>query len=182
MSAAVIAERRGGGWRPLGELLVLRGLLAEQDVENALREQRRSRRRLGQILLDRGIVSRAALESTLAEQAGQLEPERGFGAGLRGAIEVQHAGRAKDRQQDRVPLGEVLLRRGYVTDEDIARALSDQARTGRLIGEILVERGSVSEPVLAVALEEQRSGLETEGGFGSGLRAALEASHPQELV
>lgn len=166
MSAGVIAEPRGRAWRPLGELLVLRGLLGEKDVESALREQKRNRRRLGQILLDRGVLSRAALESTLAEQSGALEHEHGFGAGLRDAIDVQAL-------HKRERLGEVLVRRGHLTDDDIARALEEQQRSGRLIGEILVERGSVSEPVLARVLAEQGADPHTEGGFGTGLREAI---------
>jgi hypothetical protein len=126
VSAGVIAEPRRRGWRPLGELLVLRGLLVQEDIESALREQKRRRRRLGEILLDRGVISRAALESTLAEQAGRPEPERGFGAGLRQAIEVQRTGRTKGPHEGHLPLGEVLLRRGYLTDDDIARALAEQ--------------------------------------------------------
>jgi hypothetical protein len=174
VSAAISAERRGGGWRPLGELLVLRGLLAEDDVASALLEQRRNRRRLGQILVARGVLSRAALESTLAEQAGRLEPESGFGAGLRDAIDVQRAGRRRTRRRSRPPLGEYLVRRGYLTDEDISRALADQAKSGKLIGEILVERGAVAQPVVSRALEEQASGaLDIEHGFGTGLRDAI---------
>jgi hypothetical protein len=73
----------------LGELLVMRGLLSEENIASALAEQRRTKRRLGQILIDRGLISAAALDSTLSEQASGFKPQRGFGAGLRDAVEEQ---------------------------------------------------------------------------------------------
>jgi type IV pilus assembly protein PilB len=171
--AQQLLESRGTRHRRIGELLVLRGLLDQDDVASALAEQRQSRRRLGQILVERGVLSATALESTLAEQASHLEPERGFGAGLREAIGVQSA-QARLETRTRRPIGELLLRQGHVSDEDINRALAEQAKSGRLLGEILVERGAVSRPVLSRALEEQdHPQLETEHGFGTGLRNAL---------
>jgi SOS response regulatory protein OraA/RecX len=179
MSEQLLAESRAAGRRRIGELLVLRGLLDEQEVASALVEQRHSKRRLGQILVDRGVLSSAALESTLAEQASRLEPEPGFGGGLRGAIDVQSIQNRLEAQRCRPPVGELLLRQGHVSDDDINRALAEQARSGKLIGEILVEKGAVSQPVLSHALEQQaKTGLETEHGFGTGLRDAIARGGP----
>jgi hypothetical protein len=173
MSQALIDERGEARWRRIGELLVMRGLIAEADVASALREQKRSGRRLGQILVDRGVISAAALDSTLAEQAGHIEPERGFGAGLRDAIGVQREQSARESEPHRPPIGQVLRRQGYISDEDINRALAEQARSGKLIGEILVEQGAVSAPVISRALETQ-AGVEPErNGLFSGLRDAI---------
>jgi type IV pilus assembly protein PilB len=174
VSQALIDERGEARWRRIGELLVLRGLLDEEDVVRAVAEQKRNGRRLGQILVDRGAVSAAALDSALAEQAGELQHERGFGAGLREAIGVQREQSASERSQQRPPLGQVLLRQGYLSDEDIDRALATQANSGKLIGEILVEQGVVSEPVVSRALETQ-AGAQTESapGFFTGLRDAI---------
>jgi hypothetical protein len=171
MSQALIDERGEARWRRIGELLVLRGLLAEADVASALREQKRSGRRLGQILVDRGVISAAALDSTLAEQASRLEPERGFGGGLRDAI-VQREQTTRENAPERPQLGQVLRRQGYISDEDINRALAEQAKSGKLIGEILVEHGAVSRPVVSRALETQ-AGAEPDQGFFSGLRDAI---------
>ncbi|MEO8289956.1 MAG: hypothetical protein ABI649_03050 [Gaiellaceae bacterium] len=110
-------------WRPLGELLVVRGLIAAEDLEAALAEQDQTGGRLGEILLARGLLSKLALASTLGEQAtppGQTEA--GFGSGLRGAIDgTQQLGR-----------------------------------------------------------EVEDAPVETERGFGSGLREALEASEQSQ--
>lgn len=180
MTQQLVVGRRGTEHRRrLGEVLVLRGLVAENDVTSALLEQRRSRRRLGQILLARGTISSSDLYGALAEQAGGgLECEHGFGTGLRGAIES-----SSDRRHDVAaggsedvgrPLGELLINRGWVAHKDAAGALAEQGRTGQPLGEILVDRGSVSPPELSRVLAEQAKGSpDAEQGFGTGLRKRL---------
>jgi hypothetical protein len=179
MSQALIDERGEARWRRIGELLVLRGLLAEDDVASALAEQKRSGRRLGQILIDRGVITAAALDSALAEQASDFEPSRGFGGGLRKAIGAQREQNAQETQSQRAPLGQVLRRQGYVSDEDINRALAEQAKNGKLIGEILVEQGVVPAPVVSRALESQNGAEpDAQSGLFSGLRDAIARNDP----
>jgi hypothetical protein len=76
------------------------------------------------------------------------------------------------------PLGELLVEKGLVTDEELQRALKEQEATGKLLGAILVDRGFVSGPALAIALAEQY-GVELEGqrGFGTGLWAEIDRRH-----
>ncbi len=81
-------------WRPLGQLLVQRGLLTTEELEAALDEQERTGGRLGEILLRRGLLSKLALASSLHEQSLGEPGEAGFGSGLRSALgsgEAQHA-------------------------------------------------------------------------------------------
>ena len=73
-------------WRPLGQLLVQRGLLTPEELEAALDEQERTGGRLGEILLRQGLLSRLALASSLHEQSLGEESEGGFGSGLRSAL------------------------------------------------------------------------------------------------
>jgi hypothetical protein len=82
-------------WRPLGELLLEKGLVTPDELELALAEQADTGRLLGAILVDRGYVSGPALAVALAEQYGvELPTERGFGTGLWAEIERRHrAGR-----------------------------------------------------------------------------------------
>jgi hypothetical protein len=78
----------------LGALLVEKGLLTAEELEDALAAQQTSGKRLGQILIDRGHVSGPALTSALAEQYGiELKTEEGFGTGLRAEIERRHTTR-----------------------------------------------------------------------------------------
>jgi hypothetical protein len=78
------------------------------------------------------------------------------------------------------PLGEVLVAKGLVTQDELELALVEQDESGRLLGAILVERGFVSGPALAVALAEQYGvELKTERGFGTGLWAEIDRRHRQ---
>ena len=54
----------------LGQLLVERGLLPEDDLQKALSLQRERKGRLGKILLDLGYISQEDLQSVLSEQLG----------------------------------------------------------------------------------------------------------------
>jgi hypothetical protein len=78
-------------WRPLGELLIGKGLVTKEELELALAEQSESGRLLGAILVERGFVSGPALAVALAEQYGvELATERGFGTGLWAEIDRRH--------------------------------------------------------------------------------------------
>ena len=86
MTEPFSAAENDAYWRPLGQLLVQRGLLSAEELEAALDEQERTGGRLGEILLRQGLLSRLALASSLHEQSLAEETERGFGSGLRGAL------------------------------------------------------------------------------------------------
>ena len=65
-----------------------------------------------------------------------------------------------------------------MTTSEIKRALTEQRKTGRRLGEIIFERGLASVPTLVTVLARQLEvELETERGFGAGLRRAIEERH-----
>jgi hypothetical protein len=99
-------ERAENIWRPLGELLVQKKLLTEDELELALAEQADTGRLLGAILVERGYVSGPALAVALAEQYGvELHTERGFGTGLWAEIDRRHrAGRGSEPEDNVVKL------------------------------------------------------------------------------
>ena len=71
-------------WRPLGRLLVEKGLLTDETLERALQDQAVTGRRLGEILVGLGCVSHADLSLVLAEQYGfELPTGTGPGTALR---------------------------------------------------------------------------------------------------
>jgi hypothetical protein len=78
------------------------------------------------------------------------------------------------------PLGQLLVQRGLLTNEELEAALDEQDRTGALLGEILLRNGLLSRLALASSLHEQSLAQEHESGFGSGLRSALGGAAPQE--
>jgi hypothetical protein len=80
------------GERPLlGALLAQQGEVTSDEVEQALEAQTASGEPLGEILLEAGAVCRPMLDRALAKQSGlELHFERGYGTGLRSAIESRH--------------------------------------------------------------------------------------------
>lgn len=84
--AVLLAVQRS--WRPLGWMLVERGLLGNEELADCLGDGQATGRRLGEVVRARGLVPGEVLESLLVEQYQlELELERGFGAGLRDEIE-----------------------------------------------------------------------------------------------
>ena len=78
-------------WRPLGELLLSKNLIARAELDMALAEQEETGKLLGAILVDRGFISGPALAIALAEQYGvELDQQQGFGTGLWAEIERRH--------------------------------------------------------------------------------------------
>jgi hypothetical protein len=76
------------------------------------------------------------------------------------------------------PLGALLVERGVLGSAELDQALAAQEERGGKLGEILLDRGLVSRPLLDRALARQDGVvLETEGGFGSGLRNLIERRH-----
>ena len=61
-----------------------------------------------------------------------------------------------------LPLGELLVDRGLLSERQLELALVEQQRTARPLGEVLVSLGFVSEPALASTLLEQ-VGLAAQG-------------------
>src|SRR2546430_1396753 len=107
-------------WRPLGELLVEKGLLTSSELEAALAEQKRSGRLIGEILVESGSLSAFSLARVLTEQHG---------------VELQAAGTAEPDGSSRLrtawrPLGKVLVEKGYLTKAELRRALAEQRESG----------------------------------------------------
>jgi hypothetical protein len=162
-------------WRPLGAILVDRGVLSEDQLKGALREQRRSGRLLGEILVEAGIVSAFSLTRALTEQHGvKLEL-----AGTEPAA-VESAATESNPTAWR-PLGKVLVEDGFLTRIQLDQALAEQLTSGgrRLLGEILVETGALSAYSLARALGEQ-NGVSL--GEHNDLEAVLTSSAPGQPI
>jgi len=67
------------------------------------------------------------------------------------------------------PLGAILVRRGLLTEEQLAAALAENKRTGEPTGEIIVRMGFASAATIAQALATQHGGpLKTEYGYAVG--------------
>jgi hypothetical protein len=79
------------------------------------------------------------------------------------------------------PLGRLLVEQGLLSEDELERALEEQASTGGRLGETLIELGFVSHPALSRALAGQYGiELTTETGFGTGLRSEIERRHDRD--
>ena len=65
---AVATRERPHKWQPLGQLLVNRGLLSQEQLATAFERQRQGAQRLGRVLVEQNVITEAALLECLAEQ------------------------------------------------------------------------------------------------------------------
>jgi hypothetical protein len=88
-------------WRPLGQMLVERGLINEQQLENALREHASSGEPIGSVLVSLEYIPEETLRHVLLEQCGlDMTRQEGFGSGLLGQLERRGVGhRTAPREQ-----------------------------------------------------------------------------------
>ena len=64
---------RSSGWRPLGEIFITRGFVSEEELDEALRRQRKTGERLGEALVALGVISKFELAGALGEQMAALQ-------------------------------------------------------------------------------------------------------------
>jgi hypothetical protein len=88
-------------WRPLGQMLVERGLINAQQLENALREHASSGEPIGSVLVSLEYIPEETLRHVLLEQCGlDMTRQEGFGSGLLGQLERRGVGhRTAAREQ-----------------------------------------------------------------------------------
>jgi len=118
----------------LGELLLKARKVTEEQLEEALLEQRRTGEKLGEILVRRSALTHGQLEAVLAFQKCQ-------------------AGEAPSSVRFR--LGEILVSTGQITREQLEDVLAHQKLTKKNIGDLLVESGAVEPQHLARGLRLQ---------------------------
>jgi hypothetical protein len=144
--------------RLIGTLFVERGLVSESQVRLALEIQQETDQQLGEILVDRFGISRAELAQVVAEQ--WQDSGRAAGPVLEASL--------SDNWRR---IGEIFVTRGFVTEEELERALTRQRQTGERLGEALVGLGVISKFELAGALGEQMSTVD-ESETGGEVRQA----------
>ncbi len=104
--------------RRLGEMLLEDEVISGEALEAALEHAKRRNVPFGRALLELGLVDEAVLSVYLEKQLGESLVERGL---LNHAQLEQVAARA---QASGEPLGRMVVRYGYVTDEDLAQIMA----------------------------------------------------------
>jgi len=112
----------------VGELLLRQGIIDEDQLNHALAEHKRTGILLGKILVRLGIVTEETLTSVLGQQMQFKERKR---------------------------LGEILLERGFINQEQLDKALEMGRQKGERLGKVLVSLGYMSEDRLIEILSAQ---------------------------
>lgn len=170
--------------RLLGEMLVERGLLPQDDLERALALQREGKERLGKILTDLGFVSPQSLHEVLSEQ---LKVPRVELAELR-EIPVEAAELAPGFLRQflvypyRVDNGRVLVGMADPLDTETIRALEQML--GRRVDVRLALESEVRQALEVSFGSEAAPGAEAAGLEGQGAVAGTEADieHLRDLA
>ncbi len=116
-----------GGEGRLGEALLREGLITEAQLADALREQQRRPTYvpLGHILVEQRLVTRRQLHLLL--ENAEKRPRLGELLVRSGAVTAAQLAHALERQRAmHLPLGQVLIRLGYVSDETMRLSLALQ--------------------------------------------------------
>lgn len=116
-------ERLEEGARPpaLGARLVSQGLITEEQLEAALRQQRRTYARLGQLLLDDGAITFDKLEEALDRHRTEAP---------------------------QLPLGEFMVDLGYITRDALESALARQQEDFQRLGDVLVAMRAIGRDAI----------------------------------
>lgn len=123
------AAQRTQKSKKIGEIMVEKGFLTEDDLGDLIEAQQNARQAtLGDILVERGLIATEDLNWALAEQ--QKTPER--------------------------QLGEILVSGGKIDRERLDEAVKDQGQQREAkLGEIMV-KSNIAAPDVAQALREQK--------------------------
>ena len=112
----------------LGELLLRQGVLDEDQLAHAVSEHKRTGMALAKILVRLGMVTEDALTSILGVQMQSTTKMR---------------------------IGEMLLAQGYITQDQLEKALEMQKASGKRLGRTLVDLGYMQEERLIEILSRQ---------------------------
>ena len=112
----------------LGQLLLRQGILDEDQLAHAMAEHKRTGLMLSKILLRLGMVSEDTLTSILGVQMQSTTKMR---------------------------IGEMLLKQGYINEEQLNKALEMQKTSGKRLGRTLVDLGFMPEERLIEILSMQ---------------------------
>ena len=163
--------------RPLGRILLDGGFVQPKVLDAALEDQIKTERLLGDVLVDMGIISRPELDAVLWVQRdfSNVQDAIRAAAGIRRMLgELLISARLitpeqldealEEQKKTGEKLGEVLVRRGYITRRDLEITLSFQNQMGRAdaptclsLGQLLVSAGYITHEQLKDALDRQRS-------------------------
>ena len=147
----------------LGTILLQAGVISPESLSRSLQLHTSSGMALGQCLVQLGAVSPEQIANAVAYQDRLREEQRttrveaeARPAQVRGDLRLSGKQRGFVQSINAQVLGEVLIRLGSITREQLERALQLQRAANVHVGEALVETGAASWDQIKKALEVQR--------------------------
>ncbi len=125
--------------RLIGRILLDGTFLSQRSLDSALAEQRRTKELLGQTLVRMGVLREEDIRVPLLVQEHLST--------VSDAVSIA----AGERQL----LGELLVRSGRISGEQLDHVISEQKRTGEKLGEVFKRLGMLSEAQLNALLDFQ---------------------------
>ncbi|MGH8726734.1 MAG: hypothetical protein ACREV9_00935 [Burkholderiales bacterium] len=133
----------------LGELLIQAKCITREQLDLALLKQTMTKGKLGSILIDWNLLTEKRLDAALAFQERQESPKHGFLLLKLGNLLVAQGSITETQLHDaisesgREKIGETLIRKGLVTQEDVDAALALQRK---LLNAALLASMSLADP------------------------------------
>jgi hypothetical protein len=122
-----------------------KGIITGDQFAKAVREQFSRRPLLGRVAIHRGMLTLRQCRKILSAQADTMEK----------------------------PFGQLAVELGFVTREELADLILEQAESTPSLGEILVETTVLSRSQMLDELRQARQ----EAGYYEGMNKAMQASH-----
>lgn len=111
--------------QPLGHLLLESGLIAQEQLDQALEVQQQTGEQIGRVFVRLGMLEVPVIDGALKSQQ-QMEKR---------AVPVPAA----------IRIGEILVAGGHLTREQLNDSIQHQKNSDKKLGEILVEKGYVKQ-------------------------------------
>lgn len=158
--------------RSMAQLVLAGTTLKEATLEPYLEAARRHhpprplRDRLGERLLAQGAIGRSLLDQALEMARGRSqllgEVLEELGTPRKAIVQALHHQEVKDqlRYGGQVRLGEILVKRGVISRQQLREALFEQIDQPLPLGELLIMRGSASPEQVYLGLCQQEATLE----------------------
>lgn len=136
----------------IGEALLSEGLLTSQDLQNLLRKQLNAPR-LGELAVLQNLVGSEDLEKALKiQKSPRILGEILCDLGMINPLDLHFV---LNKYKKHLKLGEILIKLGYLDKENLNKALQEQKHGSDSLGEILVRKKLITDQQLQEALSKQ---------------------------
>jgi len=168
------------------QMLIKDGMIQEEQLQSALqlREEQHLDKRVGTVLLELGHTTKEMIESALKHYYQQHHQVAEMPTYPSPPAQAQPS-----EPEEPLPLGQKLIRKGYISPAELKDAIDYQQRLPRMlhkpVGEILVDLGYLTPEMLQEVIDEQSPRRQLSLGeilVKAGLIQQWQLSHAMSLV